>query len=84
MEDRNEFSEINIISKAIDLRLYIIENALHVEEFISWTLGHLLNIDWKNSKSFGYGSTALSFNQKVQIVQDINGLSSDQIIKLTF
>src|ERR1019366_2694681 len=41
--------------------------------------GNILNIDWKNSKSFGYGSTCLSFNQKLQLIQDIKGVDKEDL-----
>ena len=75
--------DINIISKSEDLRLYILEHTILIEENISICLGNLLNIDWKNSKSFGFSSSALSFNQKVQIIQDIQGLDKIEIQKLS-
>lgn len=78
-----ENKEMNVISDTGNLRSYIIEHALVIEEVISETLGHLLDIDWKVSKSFGYSSSALSFNQKVQIIQDIKGLSKVDGKKLT-
>ena len=74
--------DINIISKSEDLRLYILEHTILVEENISICLGKILNIDWKNSKSFGFSSTALSFNQKVQIIQDTQGLEKIEVQKL--
>lgn len=80
MED---YSYINIISNSENIRLYILEHSLHLEEMISVSLGSILNIDWKDSKSFGYSSTALSFNQKVRIIQDIKGLNKIEIQKLT-
>lgn len=58
------------------LRSFIIEYSILIEELISKTLGELLKVDWKKSKSFGFGSTSLSFNQKAQIVQDIKGFDS--------
>lgn len=80
MED---YSYINGFSKANDLRLYIIEHALYIEKLASVTLGHILGIDWKNSKSFGNGSTALSFNQKIQIIQDLKDLNNVDIQKFS-
>lgn len=75
--------DINIISKSDDLRLYILEHTILVEENISSTLGTILNIDWRNSKSFGFSSSALSFNQKVQVIQDMQGLEKNEIQKLS-
>ncbi|WP_146171823.1 hypothetical protein [Flavobacterium magnum] len=78
-----DYSYINDISKADDLRLYVIEHALHIEKLASETIGYILGIDWKNSKSFGNGSTALSFNQKIQIIQDLKGLDKIDIQKFS-
>lgn len=75
--------DINVISQSNDLRLYVLEHTILIEEHISATLGALLNIEWQTSKSFGFNSSALSFNQKVQIVQDIEGLEKIEIQKLT-
>jgi len=72
-----------IVSTHKNLRLCIIENCIFIEETISFALGTVLNIDWKESKSFGFGSTALSFNQKVQIIMDIKGLDRKELKQLT-
>jgi hypothetical protein len=76
-------SNITIFSKTDNLRLYIIEHTLHIETLISEAIGALLGIEYNNSKSFGFGSSSLSFNQKVQIIQDIEGLESEMTKKLT-
>lgn len=70
--------------KNINTRSLVIENTVIIEEQISYTLGVLLDIDWKKSKSFGYYSTALSFNQKVQIIQDLQNIDKDLIVKLNY
>jgi len=70
-----EYSYINDISKSQNLRLYILEHTLVIEELVSKSLGTILNIDWEKSKSFGYSSGSLSFNQKVKIIQDLKGLN---------
>ena len=75
--------DINIVSKAENLRLYILEHMLQLEESVSSALGNLLDIEWKKSKSFGFGSTSLSFNQKVQIIQDLRNLDKKEVQKLT-
>ena len=74
--------DINIVSKAENLRLYILEHILNLEESVSIALGNLLDIDWKKSKSFGFGSTSLSFNQRVQIIQDLRNLDKKEVQKL--
>ena len=57
-------------------RYLVIELTVQVEEILSMTLGNLLDINWKKSKTLGYGSTALSFNQKIMIIQDIKGIDN--------
>ncbi|SCY98802.1 hypothetical protein [Flavobacterium caeni] len=74
---------LNAVSKAENLRLYILEHTLIIEESISEALGSILNIEWEKSISFGHGSSSLSFNQKVQIIQDLKGIDKDRIQKLT-
>ncbi len=74
---------IQIFSQAEDLRLYVIEHSLQIETLTSEAIGSLLGVDYKASKSFGFGSSSLSFNQKIQIIQDIKGLDSDMAKKLT-
>ena len=71
--------KLKIASTAKDVRLCVIENSIFVEELASHILGNILDIDWKNSKSFGYGSTCLSFNQKLQLIQDIKGIDKDNL-----
>lgn len=73
---------MNQISSAENLRLYVLENTLYVEDLLCQTLGNLLDIDWKKSKSFGFDSTALSFNQKIHIIQDIKGIDKTESLKL--
>ena len=73
----------NIHSKNKNLRLCIIENSIYIEELISRTIGTILRIEWEESKSFGFGSSSMSFNQKVQIIQDIKGIDKEIIKKFT-
>ncbi|MDA9316539.1 hypothetical protein N9Q58_01345 [Polaribacter sp.] len=72
-----------VVSNHKNLRLCIIENCIFIEETISKVLGKVLNIDWKESKSFGFSSSALGFNQKVYLIMDIKGLKSKELKKLT-
>ena len=65
------------ISTSENIRLYILEYTLYIEELISETIGTILNIDWQKSKSFGFSSSALSFNQKVIIIQDFKNITSE-------
>lgn len=61
-------TDIQVFSKSDNLRLYIIEHTLHIEILVSEAIEHLLCIDYKTSKPFGYGSSALSFNQKYLVI----------------
>jgi hypothetical protein len=79
----DKFSYLNNISKADNLRLYILEHTLQIEETTSKTLGFILDIDWEKSKSFGYSSVAFSFNQKIQIIHDLKVLDNTDKQKLT-
>ena len=76
--------DVDKISTSENLRLYVLEFTLVIEELISETIGSILNIDWKNSKSFGFSSSSLSFNQKVFIIQDLRDITSDEFKKFTF
>jgi hypothetical protein len=75
--------DFKIASVNKDLRLCVIENSIFIEELASRVLGNILDIDWKNSKSFGHGSTSLSFFQKLQLIQDIKGIDKEDLKKLT-
>ena len=74
-------NKLQIASTYQNLRLCIIENTIYIEELISQILGTILNIDWKESKSFGFKNTALSFNQKVYIILDIKGIEKEDLKK---
>lgn len=65
-----------------NLRLCVIENSIFIEELISDVIGSILDINWKESKSFGFESSALSFNQKIQIIKDIKGIDKEDLKKL--
>lgn len=51
---------------------------------ISNAIGSVLNIEWEKSKSFGFTSSSLAFNQKVTIVQVLNDVCSDDIKKFSY
>ena len=72
------------ISNSKNLRLYILEHTLVIEEMISSAIGSVLNIEWEKSKSFGFTSSSLAFNQKVTIIQDLNDISSEEIKKFGY
>ncbi len=73
--------EIYLAKHTYNTRVHVVQLTITVEELISKTLGYLLDVDWKESKSFGYQSTSLSFNQKVQIIQDLRGIDKNYIRK---
>jgi hypothetical protein len=75
--------DIKVFSQSDNIRLYIIEHSLHIETLIAEAIGSLLGINYKKSKSFGFSSSSLSFNQKILIVQDIKGIESEMAKKLT-
>jgi len=75
--------KFTVRSKNKNLRLCILENSIYIEELISMTIGNLLGIDWENSKSFGFSSSSMSFNHKIQIIKDIKGIEKDMIKKFT-
>jgi hypothetical protein len=66
----------------INTRHLVIELSIYVEESVSQTLGLVLGIDWKKSKSLGFQSSCLSFNQKISLIQDLKGIGKDDRIKL--
>jgi len=72
------------ISDSENLRLYILEHTLVIEEMICNAIGRILNIDWEKSKSFGFSSVSLSFNQKVTIIQDLKDVTSEEIKKFGY
>lgn len=64
------------------IRMNILKNALLVEGMTSHFLGGLLNIkDVKNSASLGNTGSALSFNQKINLLIDIGALQKDSKTK---
>lgn len=76
-------NKLKIRSTNENLRLCVIENSIFIDEFISEVIGEILNIDWRNSKSLGFESSALSFNYKIQIIQDIKSVDKSDLTKLT-
>jgi hypothetical protein len=73
---------VSINKKIKKQRYLVLELTVQVEEIVSKTLGLILDIEWKESKSLGYSSSVLSFNQKVMIIQDIKGIDKLMIKKL--
>jgi len=64
-------------------RILVIEYSVRIEEVLSETIGSLLDINWKSSKSFGFDSGALTYNQKVSLLQDKRSISNEMKNKLT-
>lgn len=63
---------------ALELRHSILITALALESLTSMYLAGLLGIkDYKNTKSFGNKSGNLSFNQKIELLTDLDALSKD-------
>jgi hypothetical protein len=65
-------------------RLYVIELAIYLETSVNETLGALLNINPAKSKSLGNQSSALSFNQKIILLQDVQNISKIDFQRLEF
>jgi len=72
--------------KGIEIRTEILQYSLLIENFTSIFLSNLLNIpDFKASKSLGNKSGNLSFNQKIELLIDIQALEKKEKSKfLTF
>jgi len=68
-------------NKRKNQRCLVLELTVQIEEIISKTLGLILEINWRESESLGYKSSALGFNQKVRIIQDIKGLDKEIVKK---
>jgi len=71
-----------ITQQTLSTRLYVIEATIYIDELISETLGMLLDIDWKTSNSLGSKSSAISFNQKVIMMQDMKSVNKQMINKM--
>ncbi len=70
------------LSNSNNSRLYVIEHSVYLEDMVSLILGEILDIEWESSKSLGFSSSALSFKQKVQLIQDKKGIDKERIKKL--
>lgn len=63
----------------------VIDWAVFLESNISLILSHLLGIsDMEKSKSLGYGTSALSFNAKLNLLTDINALEKEEKTKFEY
>lgn len=64
--------------KGIDQRIAILNASLQIEAMTSMFLAHLLGIkDLLSSKTFGNKSSAMSFNNKIDLLIEIKALSAD-------
>lgn len=55
-------------------RLFVLECAIYIEDFVSETLGKLLNIDLESSKTL----RNLSFRTKVDLIREVKSLQDDE------
>lgn len=62
--------KINIytFSKSNVTRHIVIDHSVIIEEFVTETIGRLLDIDWKTSEALGSGG--LNFHQKISLIKD--------------
>ena len=58
-------------------RAWIIEIGVRFENVVSFIIANKLNINREESVSFGDGSQALGFNQRMNLLLDMNLLSSE-------
>ncbi|MCK8143412.1 hypothetical protein MW871_16085 [Flavobacterium sp. I-SCBP12n] len=71
--------KVKDLNKGIEIRSEILQYSLLIEDFTSSLLGQLLNIkDYKKTKSLGNQSGNLSFNQKVNLLIDIDALNEEE------
>ena len=60
-------------------RTKVLEYSLKLENFVSYELASLLDIpDYKNSKSLGNGSSALSINQKLNLLLNVENIDKKE------
>ncbi|AWA31002.1 hypothetical protein HYN48_13435 [Flavobacterium magnum] len=60
-------------------RTKVLEYSLKLESFVSYELANLLDIsDYKSSKSLGNGSSALSINQKLNLLLDVENIDKKE------
>ena len=72
MKNLNVYS----FSNSDDMRHIVIDHSVLIEEITTETIGRLLNIDWKESKSLGSGSGSITFQQKILMIRDIIGIET--------
>ncbi|MCO6498953.1 MAG: hypothetical protein J5I47_01070 [Vicingus serpentipes] len=65
-----------------ETRLFILECSVFIEQQVSDTLCHILDIDINHSKSFGFNSSSLNFSQKITLIQDVKGITQDDSNKI--
>jgi len=81
MKDKSSSVDRLFDSLNNDTRYCILECAVFMEEKASDTLGRLLEIDWKESESLGYGSASLGFDNKIRLIQDLKGVTKQDKTK---
>ncbi|PCJ83983.1 MAG: hypothetical protein COA57_10070 [Flavobacteriales bacterium] len=74
--------EENIDDTSNNKRAMVMELSVQIEEFASIAIGETLGIEWEKSKSLGFGSSALSFTQKIQLIRDKKGIDKINSDKL--
>lgn len=79
-----ESNKIPLFSELGGTRISVICLTMFVDELMSKTLAFFLDIEWKNSRSLGHKASALSFNQKAQILQDLNSIDRIMIKKINY
>jgi hypothetical protein len=63
-------------------RMLVIELSVRVEELISKTLGCIIDIDLDKSKSLGFSSDSLSFNNKATLLSDKKSIPKEMKDKM--
>lgn len=71
------------IKLKVTSRYAVIELSVLIEEMASILIGQILDINWRESKSFGFSSSALSFNNKITLIKDFKNLNKEDVKKLS-
>lgn len=67
-----------------DKRQKVIEHSISFESSISFVLSYLLGIDLSKSKSLGFGTSSLSFQNKLTLLRDIDVIDKKDKIKFDY
>ena len=65
-------------------RQTVIEYAVKIEQIVSRTLARLLDIDSSESMALGFGSSSLSFQNKLILLKDIKTIDNKDKIKFDY